>query len=77
VDIDNNIFYESARGVREEQEIKDLKYKVVLLKDSLDKTIKAKVNAKYKKDSDVIEESISNFKSQINEFEERIEELTA
>ena len=77
MDIDNNIFYESARGVREEQEIKDLKYKVVLLKDSLDKTIKAKVNAKYKKDSDVIEESISNFKSQINEFEERIEELTA
>ena len=48
-EIDNNVFYESAREAREEQEIKDLRYKIVLLKDDLAKTIKAKMHAKYKK----------------------------
>lgn len=74
---DNSVFYESSRKVREEQEVKDLSYKIVLLKDDLEKTIKAKMNAKYKKDNDVIESSISNYKNQISEFEKRIQELAA
>ena len=36
---------------------------------------KAKDNAKYKKDCDVIEQTITNFRSQIDEFEKRIQEL--
>ena len=75
IEIDKNIFYESSKDAREKQEMKDLKYKIVLLKDSLRKTIKAKMNAKYKKDTDVIDGSISSFKSQINEFEIRIQKL--
>lgn len=73
--IDTNVFYESTKNVREKQEIKDLKYKIIILKESLAKTVKAKSNAKYKKDNDAIDGSINNFKSQIDESEKRIQKL--
>lgn len=75
--IDDNVFYESARGAREEQEIKDLKYQILLLKKSLKKTIEAKDNANYKKDNDIIDQSIISFKNQIEGFEKRIKDLLA
>jgi hypothetical protein len=73
--INNSVFYESARGAREEQEVKDLKYKIILLQENLKKTIKAKENIKSKKDCDVIDQTINNFKSQIEVFEKRIKKI--